>query len=256
MKKGSETRVIKRSEMNLNPYNPKHHSEEEIKQQKANIRRVGLLGGIVWNESTGNILDGHKRILSLDAINKYDGTPDTDYDIKVEAVSFDEKTEKEQMTFMAVANTKPDYNEVAKYIDDIDFKAAGLTESDAEQIKQLQDDLEQTLDDGSFADLGADFISEAPKAAPVPLTQLPGVEKSISEIQQHLDEKPKMTKEEVKEQKRHCDNVADGHLEDMDTFVFLDFNSIEEKLAFCEMLGIEPGISMRVPGDMVLNAIQ
>lgn len=256
MKKGSETKVIRRSEMNLNPYNPKHHSDDEIKQQKANIKRVGLLGGIVWNEATGNLLDGHKRILSMDAIRKYDGTPGTDYEIKVEAVDFDEKTEKEQMTFMAVANTKADYNEVAKYIDEIDFKAAGLSEQDAEQIKQLQDDLEQTLENESFPDLGDDFLSAPSSKAPVPLTELPGAERTISEIQRQLDEKPKMTKEEVKEQKRHCDNVASNHQDDMDTFVFIDFSSVEQKLAFCEMLGIEAEMSMRISGDQILNAIE
>ena len=61
MKKGSETKLIRRSQINLNPCNPKHHTDAEIKQQKANIRKVGLLGGIQWNEATGNLIDGHKR---------------------------------------------------------------------------------------------------------------------------------------------------------------------------------------------------
>lgn len=256
MKKGSETKVIKRSDMNLNPYNPKHHSDDEIKQQKANIKRVGLLGGIVWNEATGNLLDGHKRILSMDAIRKYDGTPETDYEIKVEAVDFDEKTEKEQMTFMAVANTKADYNEVAKYIDDIDFKAAGLTEQDAEQIKQLQDDLDKTLEEGGFADFGDDFLSAPTTNAPVPLTELPGPERTIAEIQRQLDEKPKMSKEDVKEQKQHCDDVASNYQAEMDTYAFVDFSSIEQKIAFCELLGIEPQMSMRISGDQILSVIE
>lgn len=257
MKKGSETKTIKRSEINLNPYNPKHHSDEEIKQQKANIKRVGLLGGLVWNEATGNLLDGHRRISAMDAIRKYDGTPETDYDIKVEAVDFDEKTEKEQMTYMAVANTKVDYNEVAKYIDDIDFKAAGFTEEDAAQIKQLQDDLEETLQSAEIPDLGDDFLrAPQPQAEVAPVMELGERESSIEEIQKRLDEKPKMTAEEVKGQKQHCDEVATNHITDMDTYVFLEFDSIEQKLIFCELLGLEPGLSMKVKGTDVLNHIE
>ena len=87
MKKGSETIIIKRSEIALNPFNPKNHSDEEINLQKKNLKKVGFLGGIVWNKTTGRLLDGHRRIKALDLINKYDGT--NDYEIKVECAEFD-----------------------------------------------------------------------------------------------------------------------------------------------------------------------
>ena len=45
--KQSETRIIKRSQMNLNPINPKRHSDEKVKLQKKNLQKVGFLGGIV-----------------------------------------------------------------------------------------------------------------------------------------------------------------------------------------------------------------
>ena len=45
--KQSETRVIKRSQINLNPINPKRHSDERIKLKKKNLQKVGFLGGIV-----------------------------------------------------------------------------------------------------------------------------------------------------------------------------------------------------------------
>ena len=48
--KQSETRIIKRSQINLNPINPKRHSDERIRLQKKNLQKVGFLGGIVWNE--------------------------------------------------------------------------------------------------------------------------------------------------------------------------------------------------------------
>lgn len=64
-----------------------------------------------------------------------------------------------------------------------------------------------------------------------------------------------MTKEEVKEQKKHCDDVASNRQEEMDTFVFVDFESVELKETFCELLGLVPSSSMRVNGIDVLNAI-
>lgn len=170
----------------MNPCNPKVHTDADIKQQKANIKKVGLIGGIQWNETTGNLIDGHKRVMSVDLIQGYDGTPETDYDIKVEAVDFDEKTEKEQLLFMAKSQDPIDYNLVAKNfsIDEIDFKAAGFTEQDTEQIKMLQDDLEATLKDSGMDDFSEDFLNEpiASVTTPTPMTELPNIEKHLKRL--------------------------------------------------------------------------
>lgn len=252
MKKGSETKVIKRSQINLNPCNPKHHTDAEIKQQKANIRKVGLLGGIQWNEATGNLIDGHKRVMSCDLIQGYDGTSETDYDIKVEAVDFDDKTEKEQMVFQAKATTnRIDYNVVASFIDDIDFKSAGFTEQENEQIKQLQDSMEHGLEQ-EMDDFAEDFIF-APAVPPV--TELLGKEKTSDEIVAEHAAKPKMSKEEVKEQKAHCTNVAMTRQETIDNFIFVDFASLEQKQFFCDMLNMVAESSMRITGDQLLGLL-
>ena len=86
----SETRVVKRSEIKKNPITPKRHKEDRIKQQAKNLKKVGYLGGIVWNETTGNLIDGHRRISAMDLYYGYDGTPETDYEVKVEVVHMDE----------------------------------------------------------------------------------------------------------------------------------------------------------------------
>ena len=253
MKKGSETKIIKRSQINLNPCNPKHHTDAEIKQQKANIRKVGLLGGIQWNESTGNLIDGHKRVMSCDLIQGYDGTTETDYDIKVEAVDFDEKTEKEQMVFQAKATTsRLDYNVVASFIDEIDSKAAGFTELETEQIKQLQEELDKTINNyiDDFAD---DFLYEPTDKPQV--TELPDVEKTSDEIVAEHAEKPKMSREEVREQKQHCTNVAMKRQESIDNFVFVEFESLEQKQLFCDMLNIVAESSMRITGNQLLSLL-
>ena len=259
MRKGSETKLIKRSQINLNPCNPKVHTDADIKQQKANIKKVGLIGGIQWNETTGNLIDGHKRVMSVDLIQGYDGTPETDYDIKVEAVDFDEKTEKEQLLFMAKSQDPIDYNLVAKNfsIDEIDFKAAGFTEQDTEQIKMLQDDLEASSKESGMDDFSEDFLNEpmTSVATSVPMTELPNIEKTSEEIVSEHASKPKMTKEEVKEQKQHCTDVGMKRQEDIDNFIFIDFESLEQKQLFCDMLHMVATSSMRVSGSQVLSLL-
>lgn len=94
--KQSETVVIKRSQINFAPYNPRKEDPEVIKKLKKNFKTVGYLGGIVWNQLSSYLVSGHKRVQTLDIINNYDGTPETDYEIKVEAVELDDKTEREQ----------------------------------------------------------------------------------------------------------------------------------------------------------------
>lgn len=259
MKKGSETKIIKRSQINLNPCNPKVHTDADIKQQKANIKKVGLIGGIQWNETTGNLIDGHKRVMSVDLIQGYDGTPETDYDIKVEAVDFDEKTEKEQLLFMAKSQDPIDYNLVAKNfsIDEIDFKAAGFTEQDTEQIKMLQDDLEASLKDSGMDDFSEDFLNEPiiSVTTPTPMTELPNIEKTSEEIVAEHAAKPKMIKEEVKAQKQHCTDVGKKRKEDIDNFIFIDFESFEQKQIFCDMLHMEAANSMRISGSQILGLL-
>lgn len=259
MKKGSETKIIKRSQINLNPCNPKVHTDADIKQQKANIKKVGLIGGIQWNETTGNLIDGHKRVMSVDLIQGYDGTPETDYDIKVEAVDFDEKTEKEQLLFMAKSQDPIDYNLVAKNfsIDEIDFKAAGFTEQDTEQIKMLQDDLEASLKDSGMDDFSEDFLNEPiiSVTTPTPMTELPNIEKTSEEIVSEHASKPKMTKEDVKGQKQHCTDVGKKRKEDIDNFIFIDFESFEQKRLFCDMLHMEAANSMRISGSQILGLL-
>lgn len=261
--KGSVTKTIKRSQIKLNPYNPKNHTDEEIKRQAANIRRVGALGGIQWNERSGNLVDGHRRILAQDLIHKYDGTPETDYDVKVEAVDFDQKTELEQLTYEATQNTKADYNLIAKYLDDIDPKEVGFTDDEIKQLEALQDSLDE-INDASMEDLGDDLLAadpetpqeETPQAVPQPTYELPTVEKSNDEIVKEHEEKPKMTKEEVKAEKQHCQDVADNRWENVDKYILLTFDTTEGKEALCDLLGITPTNDMQIKGEDVLKLVE
>ena len=53
--KQSETITINRSQINFAPFNPKRHTDEQIAQMRKNIKNVGFLGGIIWNEQTSNL---------------------------------------------------------------------------------------------------------------------------------------------------------------------------------------------------------
>lgn len=235
--KQSETVTIKRSQINLNPINPKRHTDEQIKLQKKNLKKVGFLGGIVWNETTGNLVDGHRRITALDAINKYDGT--NDYDIKVEMVKFDEKTEKEQLTYMALGNSKADYNLVAEYVDTIDYENVGISPEEYNEILKLKpSDAIENIE--SWED---EFIQ--------PVHEIHVEEKTSEEIVKEHAEKPKMTKEQVKAEKRFCDDVAATHHEDIDTYIVLNFRDLEQKAIFCELLGVTLTSNMMLNADLI-----
>lgn len=181
----SETKVIKRSEINLTPYNIKNHSDEQIKLQAKNIRTKGYFGGVLINSVTGNIIDGNRRVQSLDILNKYDGTPKTDYEIKVEVTELDAKAEKEQLAFMALANSKADYNLVAHIIDDIDYKEVGISEAEYEQIldlKEYEADYEESTI-GMMATM-EDAFAPKPKATEQPKDEVPQAETPQTEIPQ------------------------------------------------------------------------
>ena len=235
----------------MNPYNPKRHTDKEIKLQVKNIRSSGYLGGVVWNRQTNNLVDGHRRIKALDIINKYDGTPETDYEIKVEVVDFDKKAELNQLSFMALGNSKADYNLVANIIDDIDYSSAGISDEDYQRIKELQADI---VPEVGMGDMDDTFISQ-PEVEPV--TELDDADSFTTEeiINEH-ENKPHMTKEQVKGEKAKQDRVASNRQENQDLYVFLSFDNVEDKFTFCELLGVQPTNSMMCKGSDVLRLIE
>ena len=214
--KTSETSVIKRSQINLNPLNPKRHTEEAIKQQKKNLQKIGFLGGIVWNKLSGNLIDGHRRVYAMDLLYKYDGSKETDYDIKVEVCELNEKTEKEQLTYMAVGNTKADYDLIAKYSSDIDIYNVGLSDSDINDIL-------------SFTDTDIDAVTDSIDDLVLPSDEKPiPVGKTAEEKKQHV--------KDIKEQVR---DSAERRQADEEAYIMLSFTNAENKQAFCDLFGID-----------------
>ena len=129
--KQSETRTIWRSEIKLAEYNPRKISDEAKKLLKANLKRLGIMGGVVWNEQTGNLVAGHQKVSICDEINRY-GEGKNDYQLKVEVVSLTEIEEKEQNLFMNNRAAQGEFDEdmLRSLISDIDLSLAGFNDFD------------------------------------------------------------------------------------------------------------------------------
>lgn len=135
--KQPESREIQRSQINFANYNPRKITPEARKKLKANLKCVGILGGIVWNEATGNLVAGHQRISVIDEVNKYNQeTKENDYVIRVEVVRMDEKTEKEQNVFMNNRNVQGEFDSdmLKDLLDGIDYNLAGLDDFDLNML--------------------------------------------------------------------------------------------------------------------------
>lgn len=135
--KQAEQRTVKRSEIRFASYNPRIISEDARKKLKKNLQTVGLLGGVVWNMRTGNLVSGHQKVSVMDAVNRYDAeTGANDYEFRVEVVDFDDKTEKEQNLFMnnrAVQGTYDD-DMLRDLLQEIDYNNAGFDDTDLQLL--------------------------------------------------------------------------------------------------------------------------
>lgn len=237
-----EIRIIKRSQISFAPYNPKVHTDAAIKQQLKNLKRVGYLGGIVWNETTGNIVSGHKRVMAFDLHYKYDGTPEKDYDLSVGVAQMDEKTEKEQNIYMDAqgTNTHQDFDLLAELIPDIDYKSAGLTEEDLQLIGVdylLQTDDEKAIT-AAFDELMSPVneLREAEKAAKKELTEQEKIEHN------------KKVKEEVRQS-------AQEKAENMESYVMISFDTYKAKSAFMQRFGFDP-MEKFIKGELFENMVE
>ena len=128
-----EERLILRSQITEAPYNPRVIGEGAEKRLRANIKRMGLLGTLLWNEATGNLVSGHQRLKSLDHLEGYPGKK-SDYEVRVTAVSLTDKEEKEANVFMNNPSVQGEWD-IDKLADlslenGIDFSAMGFTETD------------------------------------------------------------------------------------------------------------------------------
>lgn len=172
--KQSETIFVKRSQVNFAPYNPRKKDKKVIDSLKRNFKKVGFLGGVIWNKTTGNLVGGHKRVETLDLINGYDGTEITDYELKVEMVELDLKTEKEQNIYLnnKKQQGETDFELMATLINEIDLENAGIDEQDIEIIEALVPDfnfgdnesIKNDINNISTDKQGKDYVKDIKKS--------------------------------------------------------------------------------------------
>ena len=210
--KQSESIIIKRSKINFAPYNPRKEDKKVVEELKKNFKRVGFLGGICWNETTGNLVGGHKRLQALDLIYNYDGTEKTDYDVKVEKISLDEKTEKEQNIFLNNKNVQGenDLEKLAFILPEINIEFAKLDNQDIELIKYSVPDFKFGNNDEFKNDI------------------------------ENLKKEKKFSKEEIKNIKKINKDSSTKVQENL--FFTITFKTLEEKSEFLEYLNINSDI--------------
>ena len=133
--KQSETIVLKRSEITPADYNPRTITDEARKALKKSIKENGIIGGMVWNKQTGNLVSGHQKLSIADEVNKYEAG--NDYEIKVEVIDVDLKKEKELNVFFnsKAVQGEMDYKKLAQIFPDIDASLAGLDDVDLSMIE-------------------------------------------------------------------------------------------------------------------------
>lgn len=86
-----ERRLIHRSEITNAPYNPRKISNSNRARLRESIKTHGLVGGIVWNERTKNLVGGHQRLSQVDELEK---AKKGDYLIEVDVVDLDDMKER------------------------------------------------------------------------------------------------------------------------------------------------------------------
>lgn len=226
--KQSETIIVKRSQINFAPYNPRKEDPEIVRKLKKNFKTVGFLGGIVWNRRTSYLVSGHKRVQTLDIINNYDGSPEKDYDIKVEAVDLDDKTEREQNIFMNSPSAMGEFDmeKMKILVPGIDYEAAGLSEADMNiyGISIMQEEM----------NAGASAVVD-----------------DFTEMQRPYEER----KAAVKHMKEQIRQQSEQKVEDIESYVMLNFKSYRAKSAFMLRFGFAPDDKI-IPGEMFADMVE
>lgn len=212
----SETREILRSEITPAEYNPRTITKEARASLKQSVKKYGVVGGLVWNEYTGNLVSGHQKLSILDELNKY---PENDYQVKVEVIQVDDKTERELNIFFNNPNSQGvwDYDKLAELVPDIDYKAAGLTDEDLQLI-------------------GVDFSTQTEGEREI----AEGIEDLYAPIKEQKERSKEEKRADIKAKKDKVNEEVKDKVADLNSYVVLNFNSYKEKSAFMLRFGFSP----------------
>jgi hypothetical protein len=197
----------------------------------------------------------------MDMYYGYDGR-ENDYNVKVEVVEMSLKAEKAQLTYMAVGNTKPEKDLIAKYISDIDrniYSDLGFEDDELKDILAIADD----GSNGIVEDALGDFLST--ESAGITSTegdnlsfgeasqQSPATEDVVSTDTPEMDDEAK--KAHVKSIKEKTAMMAAERQQTENAYVILSFTNADAKTAFTDIMGCQPDAKF-IKGEDVLKLIE
>lgn len=242
--KQSQTEIIKRSQIHFAPYNPKKHTDEQVKTILKDLKKNGFFGGIVWNKITGNLIDGHKRVMAHDLYYKYDGTPQTDYEIKVEIAEFDAKTEKARNIWHTKSQTPLDDDLMRQLVSDLEnYQDAGLTDFDVSMYAVNTDFYDFSTDD--FNEKWSKNTEESEELQAVDLlTKESGENTKIDRSVNFYEDTEENKIARHNEIQKVKDRIKNTNNEDKDggmlSYVVIKFENPKHKEAFCIRMGYDP----------------
>lgn len=146
-----------RSQLIPHPKNPRIIDKDAKKRLKGKVKGVGLLENPIWNERTGYVVGGHQRLAIMDELEGYPGKV-KDYELMVNVVNLDDKTELEMLAFLNNPSAQGEFNvqAVADLVltDGVAFEDMGFSEFDVDYMFD---------GDGRFSELFKDTtdVSEA-----------------------------------------------------------------------------------------------
>jgi len=114
---------VSRTEIHGASYNPRKISAEAQKKLRADLKKFGLLGPIIVNKQTMNIVAGHQRIGIMDSLIRK-----PDYQLTVALVDLEEKDEVAANVLLNNQSTMGEWDieklaEIKDMLPDIDFQA-------------------------------------------------------------------------------------------------------------------------------------
>ena len=228
----SESIVLWRSEIKPSDYNPRKISDEGRRALKKSIKTYGIVGGIIINSQTGNtIVGGHQKVDILDELNKYNPkTRENDYQLKVEIIDVDEKTEKELNITLNNPNVGGDwdYDKMRELIPDIDYKNAGLTDEDLSLI-------------------GIDFTLQTEEES--------FLADALEELSEPIEQQREERKQAVKEMKAQIRDKAEEKVKEMESYVMVNFQNFDSKAEFMERFGYHPQDKF-IQGEYLVKLIE
>ena len=257
--KQSETQTINRSQIHFAPYNPKKHTDEQVKAILKDLKKNGFYGGIVWNKVTGNLIDGHKRVMAHDLYHKYNGTPATDYTIKVEVAEFDLKTEKARNIWHTKSQTPLDDDLMRSLVPDLDnYQDAGLTDFDVSMYSVNIDDY-SFGDDHNSQQWSKNTDEDESLQAIDQLTKESEENRNIDRSVNFYEDTPENQIARHNEIQKVKDRISNTNNTDNDggmlSYVVLKFQNPKHKEAFMLRMGYDPYEKM-IAGEEFSNSIE